>query len=81
MTFTVDAAETGPPWPAFCVAVGSLLRLENHGPEGVSVNPIENVQCTYEAGIHECRFLGPGTVRFTIDRETDSRTLIVVVVG
>jgi hypothetical protein len=81
VNFTVDAAEDGPPWPAPCVAVGSLLRLENHGPEGVSVIPPENVACLYEAGVRECRFLGPGTVRFTIERETDTRTLTVVVVN
>jgi hypothetical protein len=81
VVFTVDAADSGQPWPAFCVAVGALLRLENQGPEGVSVNPPDNVACMYEAGVRECRFLAPGTVRFAITRGTQTRTLTVVVVG
>jgi hypothetical protein len=81
VTFTIDASEDGPPWPALCVAVGALLRLENHGPEGVSWNPSDNVDCAYEAGIRQCRFLGPGTVRFTIVLDTRTRTLTVVVVN
>ena len=78
---TVDASGGGPPWPALCVGVGALLRLENHGPEGVSWSPSDNVNCAYEAGIRECRFLGPGTVRFTIVLGTETRTLTVVVVS
>jgi hypothetical protein len=81
VVFTVDASDDGPPWPAYCAAVGALLRLENHGPDGVSANPPEKVACTYEAAVRECRFLEPGTVRFTIERETNTRTLTVVVVN
>jgi hypothetical protein len=81
VVFTVDASETGPPWPAFCAAIGALLRLENQGPEGVTASPPEKVACIYEAAVRECRFLETGTVRFTIERETDTRMLTVIVVN
>jgi hypothetical protein len=43
VTYTIDASEGGPPWPALCIAVGGVLRVENLGPDGFSVSPADKV--------------------------------------
>jgi hypothetical protein len=57
--------------------VGGVLRVENLGPDGFSRNPSDKVECTYEAGVRMCRLIEPGTIRFTIDRAGQVRTLTV----
>jgi hypothetical protein len=80
-TYTVVASEGGPPWPAMCVKVGAVLRVENLGPEGFSVSPADKVSCWYEAAVRECRFVKTGTVTFSITHgEAEARSLAVVVV-
>ncbi len=80
-TYTVDASEGGPPWPAMCVKVGAVLRVENLGPEGFSVSPADKVSCWYEAAVRECRFVKTGTVTFSITHgEAEARSLAVVVI-
>jgi hypothetical protein len=80
-TYTVDASEGGPSWPAMCVKVGAVLRVENLGPDGFSVSPVDKVSCWYEAGVRECRFVRSGTVTFTITHgEAEARYLTVVVI-
>ncbi len=73
---TFDASESGPPWPALCLKVGSVLRVENLGPGGLSANPSGLVSCNYAAGVHECRFVKPGTVTFTM---TGSEVTVVAI--
>jgi len=78
----LDANSGGPPWWAFCVKVGAVLRVENLGPEGLSVDVPNVVSCRYEAAVHECTFVRPGTVRVTTRRsaEDEPRTVTVVVI-
>jgi hypothetical protein len=76
---TLDASEGGPPWGALCLKVGAVLRVENLGPGELSASPANPVSCWYEAGVHECRFVRPGTVRFTMTGP-QSHSLTVVVV-
>jgi hypothetical protein len=80
--YNLDALNGGPPWRAFCVKVGAVLRVENLGPEGLSVDPRAIVSCWYEAAVRECTFVRPGTVRLTTTRsaEIEPRTVTVVVV-
>jgi hypothetical protein len=78
-THTVDAAANGPDWPALCVKIGAVLRIENLGPDGLSVSPASRVSCFYEAAVHLCRFVRPGTVTFTI-AGLQTRTLTVVAI-
>jgi hypothetical protein len=78
-TYTVNAAENGPDWPAMCVKVGAVLRVENLGPEGLSETPSNAVSCWYEGGVHVCRFVKTGTVTFTINGQ-QNRSLTVVVI-
>jgi len=76
---TLDAAESGPDWNALCMKVGAVVRFEHLGPDGLSVSPAGAVSCSYEAAVHPCRFVKPGTVTFTI-AGTQTRTLTVVVI-
>jgi hypothetical protein len=77
--YTLDASESGPPWGALCLKVGAVLRVENLGPDGLTVNPADLVSCWYEGGVHECRFVKAGTVRFTMT-STQNHSLTVVVI-
>jgi len=77
---TVDASEDGPPWIALCVKRDVVLRVENLGPEGFSVDPADTVSCWYEAGVRECRFLKTGTMTITITNSVETRPLTLVVV-
>lgn len=79
-THTVDASDGGPPWPALCVKLDVILRVENLGPDGFSVTPASAVSCRYEAGVRECRFVKAGTVTITTTHSGQIRTLILVVV-
>jgi len=78
-TYTFDAAESGPSWSALCVKVGAVIRLENLGPDGLSVNPSGAVSCHYEAGVHQCRLVKAGTVTFTISGAQDRELTVVVI--
>jgi hypothetical protein len=75
----INAADTGPPWKPVCITVGGVLRFENLGPDGLTMTPQDKVDCWYEAGIFECRLVRTGTVRFTVTRGDQSRSLAVVV--
>jgi len=78
----LDAGDGGPPWRAICVKVGSVLRIENLGPEGLIVEPRGLVSCWYEGGVRECTFVKAGTVSFTVHRspESEIRSLTVVAI-
>jgi hypothetical protein len=77
----LDAAEGGPPWSALCMKVGAVLRVENLGPDGFSVNPRSAVSCVYEGGIRQCRFVKAATVTFAITRpQLPTRSLTVVAI-
>jgi hypothetical protein len=76
--YRINAADTKP-WPRLCIAVGGVLRVENLGPEGFSQSTPNRAECEYEGGVRMCRLIDPGTVRFTMDRGHQVRTLTVVV--
>jgi hypothetical protein len=75
----INAGDTGPPWKPLCITVGGVLRFENLGPGGLTTTPGDKVDCWYEAGIHECRLIRTGTVRFTVTRSDQPRALTVVI--
>jgi hypothetical protein len=62
---SVDVSQPGP-LPRLCVAVGGVVRLTNLGPGSLVEQPSTMVNCFYAAGIHQCRLIGTGTVRFTL---------------
>jgi len=75
----IDASETGPPWKRLCMTVGGVLRVTNLGPEGFSASSWNNVECSYEAAVRDCRLLRAGTVKFTITNAHQTRTLTLVI--
>jgi hypothetical protein len=79
---SIDATYGGPPWRAICVKVGAVLRVQNLGPDGFTVNPRSLVSCWYEAAVRECTFVKAGTVTVTTRHtpESELRSLIVVAV-
>jgi hypothetical protein len=80
MKITLNAFDSGSPaWWPLCLKVGSVLRLENLGPDALRVSPDGRVSCRYEAGVHECRFVKPGTVRFTINGAPEPALAVVVI--
>jgi hypothetical protein len=74
---TVDATRRS--WPPACVAVGGLLRFEHLGPGYLDANSWDKVDCAYEGGVHECRLIHTGTVRFTVTNSHGRRPLTVMV--
>jgi hypothetical protein len=80
-TFPIDANEGGPPWgAAVCMKLGAEVRVENLGPEGLTVTPSNAVSCRYEAAIHQCRLVKAATVKFTTAGNGGVRTLTVVAI-
>lgn len=79
---SIEANYAGPPWRAICAKVGTVVRVQNLGPEGFTVNPKELVSCWYEAAVRECTLAKAGTVTFTtrFTPESEIRSLIVVAV-
>jgi hypothetical protein len=79
-TYTLDAADTGPRWPAICMKLNTMLRIVNFGPDGFAVSPAANVSGWYEAGERQFHFVKTGTVRFTLTYpDGGTRTFTVVV--
>jgi hypothetical protein len=76
---TVDASAGGRPWRSLCIAVGGLLRLANLGPEYLNASSWDKVDCNYEGGVHACRLIHTGTVKFAITNTHGTRPLTVVV--
>jgi hypothetical protein len=80
-TFTIDAADGGPPGRPVCMKASGVVRVVNLGPEGFSVSPSGAVTCSYEAAVRECRFTRPQTVKFTTTHgDSTSRTQTVVAI-
>ena len=75
-TYDVDTNEEMR-WWSLCLKVGATLRVVNLGPGELSVNPSAAVRCYYEAGIHACRIVAPGTITFTAT-EPVTRSLLVI---
>ena len=65
--------------PSLCLGVGSVLRIEGAEADSVSVDLPENVAFSYEPEVVEVRFLYPGTVVVSIDRDGQSFPIAVVV--
>jgi len=76
----IDAADTGPLWKRLCMTVGGVLRVTNLGPEGFSASSSNNIECSYEAAVRDCRLLHAGTVTFTITNAHQTRTLALRIV-
>jgi hypothetical protein len=80
-TFTIDAAEDGPPGRGVCMKASGVVRVVNLGPDGFQVSPSDAVVCSYEAAVRECRFTRPDTVTFTTTHgDSAPRTQRVVAV-
>jgi hypothetical protein len=79
---SIDASYGGPPWRAICAKVGTVVRVQNLGPEGFTANPRDLVSCWYEAAVRECTLAKAGTVTFTTRHtpELELRSLVVVAV-
>jgi len=75
----INSGDTGPPWKPLCITVGGLLRFENLGPGGLRSSGPNKADCWYEGGVHECRLIQTGTVRFIVDRGDKSRSLSVTI--
>jgi hypothetical protein len=79
-TYTLDANDGGPRWPAICMKLNTMLRIVNFGPDGFAVSPAANVSGWYEAGERQFHFVKTGTVKFTLTYpDGGTRTLTVVV--
>jgi hypothetical protein len=79
-TYTLDAADAGPPWPSICMKLNTTLRIVNFGPDGFTVSPAANASGWYEAGVRQFHLVRTGTVRFTLTYPDGGvRTFIVVV--
>jgi hypothetical protein len=79
-SYTLDAADGGPPWPAICLKLNTTLRIVNFGPDGFTVSPAANVSGWYEGGVRQYRLVKTGTITFTLsypDRETRTFTVVV----
>jgi hypothetical protein len=74
VTHSVDVSQPGPPAP-LCIAVGGVVRLVNLGPGQQTAQPSTAVNCYYAGGVHQCRLIRAGTVRFTL--APDARVLTV----
>jgi len=76
---TIDASTDGSRWRTVCIAVGGLLRLTNLGPGQLAAASWDNIDCNYEAAVHECRLIHTGMVNFSVTNEHGVRPLTVVV--
>jgi hypothetical protein len=79
-TYTIDAFNGGPPWSAVCMKVGAVLRVENLGPEGFTLEPRDAVSCVYEAAVRMCRLVKPATIHITTANSQEIRPLTVVAI-
>jgi hypothetical protein len=66
--------------PSLCFHTGGVLRLQNIGPGLVTVDPEALVSRSYEAGVHDIRFVRAGTVTVTIPKDDRVHEITVVVV-
>src|SRR5215211_5322050 len=77
--YTLDASDTGKPWPNLCITVGGALWVRNLGPQGFSLSPPGKVDCWYEAAVRNCRLIDTGTVKVTINNGHQIRQLTLVI--
>jgi hypothetical protein len=77
-TYSVDTNDEMR-WWSMCLKVGATLRVQNAGPGELDWNPASAVRCYYEAGVHDCRIVSPGTVTFT--SSVPVRSLLVVAIA
>jgi hypothetical protein len=79
-THSIDAAEAGPSWWAVCMRLGTVLRVENLGPESLTVTPSNATSCKYEAAIHQCQMVRTGTLKVVTAGSGGVRSLTVVAI-
>ena len=64
---------------SICLATGGVLRVAGTGPETASADPADKVSQSYEAGVEAFRFLSPGAVTITVERDGQTYPISVVV--
>ena len=79
VVYTFDTRTDATRWPTLCISIGGVLRLTNHGPDGMRRTPDNLMDCDYEAAVRDCRLIRTGTVRITMDKPTGTHTLTLIV--
>jgi hypothetical protein len=79
VVYTLKADEELALVRSLCLAVGAILRIEGTGPGTVSPTPRDKTSCHYEGGVVECRFLSPGNVTVSIERDEQTFPIQVVI--
>jgi hypothetical protein len=80
VVYTLNASAVRKTLDTVCIAVGGVLRIANLGPEGLTtVTPAGRADCYYEGGVHSCRLIGTGTVRFGVTNAQGTRQQTVTV--
>jgi hypothetical protein len=75
--FIVNAASKG---SSVCIAVGGIVRVEQLGPgPGLRVDRRDKVSCFYAGGVHVCRLIFTGTVKFRIEYPMAAITVTVTI--
>lgn len=64
-----------------CITVGGVIRLVNLGPDMLSADSWDKVDCFYAGGVHSCRLIHTGTIRFKTLTPGDSRNFTVEIAG
>ena len=72
--YVVNATQNAAP---ACIAVGGIVRIENLGPGELTATPTGWVDCFYAAGVHSCRLIHAGNVRFSWSSGSVQRQLAV----
>jgi hypothetical protein len=67
-------------WWSLCLRVGATLRVEDLGPGLLTITPAPAVQCYYEAGVHSCRVIAPGTLDVVADPDGVNKITTVVAI-
>ena len=64
---------------SICLATGGVLRVAGTGPGTASADPADMVSQSYGGGVEVFRFLSPGAVTITVERDGQTYPISVVV--
>nr|MDT0661478.1 hypothetical protein [Micromonospora sp. DSM 115978] len=78
--YPIDGSDPALLPQALCFEVAAILRVRNVGPGLLTALPAELAARNYAAGVHDVRFLGPGTVTVTISGDGGEHRITVLVV-
>ncbi len=67
IVYKVEADDIGRSVSSVCVTVGGEIHIEHLGPGSLSASDWTKAECNYEAGMHWCRLLHTGSLKFTVD--------------